>query len=284
MSDISAKIKNIIDNSFFGVEIETCFSILDNSDVELDYEKSLLEYYYRLSKCSKKLPKSNLYSIAVNIDSEFTPINYDHWLLMPDASLSCSMIDDREDDYQCISNNKNLEIKKCGKYNFYPIEIITPKLSGRDGMSIIDNIWRECIMSEQFIYTSNTTQGLHVNISHPDMNTKNFIDWWMILEDEIISHLPDYRQVEIMDFAVPLKMLGNVYDMIREKYAAISIRNPDRIEVRVYGGTMNLKEIKSWTIFCLHVLAVSMVLKPQPADLDFIYQFIDGGKFWLEQV
>ena len=205
MSDISAKIKNIIDNSFFGIEIETCFSMLD-SNVELDYEKELLEYYYRISKCSKNLPQGNQYSIAVNLDSEFTPSNYDHWLLMPDASLSCSTLDP-EDDYQCIS--KNVTIKKCGKYNFYPIEIITPKLSGRDGMSIIDNIWKECIMSEQFIYTSNTTQGLHVNISHPDMNTRNFIDWWMILEDEIISHLPDYRQTEIMNFAVPLGMLGD---------------------------------------------------------------------------
>ena len=276
MSDISKKINSVINKSFFGLEIETCFKIINGPDID-DPEKQLLEYYYLLSKCG-----GGRFNVAVNVNANFRPGVYDHWLLMPDDSLSCSAEDDREYDVDCVAKNESLNIDFCRQYNFYPIEIITPKLSAKDGFNLVNDIWNRCIMSDQFIYTVNDTQGLHVNISHPQMNITRFVKWWLLLEDEIISHLPEHRQATIMDFAVPLGMMGDrVEELIRDKYGALSTRNPDRIEIRLFQGTMNLDEIREWTFFCLYLLAVSIVIDP-PTEitLEQVYKYIPIDKFW----
>lgn len=273
MTDITKQINSVINSSFFGLEIETCFKIIDNPNVD-DPEKQLLEYYYILSKCSE-----GRFNIAVNVNSNFRPGVYDHWLLMPDDSLSCSVQDQTEN---CVSKNESLSVDFCRQYNFYPIEIITPKLSAKDGFNNVKEIWNRCIMSDRFIYTVNDTQGLHVNISHPQMNISRFVKWWLLLEEEIISHLPEYRQESIMDFAVPLGMMGDrVEELIRDKYGALSTRNPDRIEIRLFQGTMNLDEIQAWTFFCLYLLAVSIVIDPPTKiTLEQVYKYIPIDKFW----
>lgn len=132
------------------------------------------------------------------------------------------------------------------------------------GIQVLEKVWEDVIMTDDITYLVNDTQGLHVNMSYGGQDKQwrhHFIDIWLTLEPVIVKNLPIYRQNS--EYALPLTSKkyrrSDKYIVALEKYVAVSLRNPGRIEVRIYQGTMDIAEIIDWTAFCVQLLAIAII-------------------------
>lgn len=247
-----------MDEIRFGVEIETCMHILDNSLFQEDFsdpDKILRE----IEKCGKlKLPE---FKWEVITDEATRSLNYNSWIIMPDSSITCS-----ENKY-CVVKG---EYSSCPELYFYSVEFVTPILKGKEGLKKLSFFWLAFLFGDNFLYAVNESQGIHVNISHKDMNVENFVNLWAYYEPVIIQLLPEERRINIMDMAIPIYILKKMRSdeklviLVSDKYSSISvkndIKNPDnsRIEIRVKEGDMLYDNIMPWIIFCMRLLELSL--------------------------
>ena len=85
---------------------------------------------------------------------------------------------------------------------------------------------------------------------------------WSSIEKEILSHLPEYRLDNLRYFAAPLYTMKDVYAESHGKYTSVGIRKPgtldERLEIRIYQGTMNIDEILAWLDFCIFFLSITI--------------------------
>jgi hypothetical protein len=274
--------------TFFGIEIETCVHMLEEGD-HRDPEKALAKYYRCLVKKSRGMGIKWETDPEALEDADFEPTSYDSWRIQPDLSVGCSIKTDQEEDTTCIHRLHKKRLKYCRKYDFFPVEIITPKLSVPRGFDEFITVWFGLIMGENFVYTSNTTQGLHINISHKKINSlrsiEKFVGWWKTFEPIVLQILPQYRRVEGTSYAVPL-----THDSVqhtptmelltdpRSKHFAINLQNvpsrvsdstqpnKTRLEVRIYQGSMDIYEIYYWAMFCIIFLNMSIVIDTRPPE------------------
>lgn len=276
-------LRSTIHETFFGIEFETCFclSCNDNKEIGDDSEiddKALLEYGKFLTEKLKWIRQydnqqdKNLYSLLISLESDFKPENYDTWIIMPDASISCSKVGDREKDTFCYSEGKIEILQKCETQNFYPVEIITPKMKYQYGIGVLKNVWDFAIMKDNIRYTVNDSHGLHINISNKHMDSSKFIFEWIKFEPLILSFLPNYRLKVLEEVAFPLSRSvdGSVIDFAKTKGVSVGIRNyntsDERLEIRIYQGTMLLDEVIYWTNFCVIFLAMTISYQGNTLD------------------
>lgn len=237
-----------IEDIIFGIEIETCFHIL-NTDLK---EEESLKYLYN-------------YFITKEggIEWEFTgdehSVKYDKWIIMEDSSINCSSKDKKINDRLCIISGSKAPMEKCDNMTFFPVEIVSPKLTigkipGRSskGLEELYYVFYKYIYSKDIIYTVNKSQGLHINMSHPLMDKRKFLYWWVVYENIILKLLPLHRRKNIAEYSEPITGYKNemLYQTLNYKFVSVRTHK-DRFEVRIGEGSISFFDIYYWLMFCL---------------------------------
>jgi hypothetical protein len=242
---------------YFGIEIETCFSLVDQKIndsfwASLIYTRllssSLLKFHY--------IDEDYVYS-GKKYDEPYykdveKKISYTNWNITDDLSISC---DDDDDN--------NIE--------FYGVEIITPILPYPLGLKTFEIVFDNILFSNNIIYEYDETQGIHINISSIHMNKLSFLKFWWFFEPILLTFVPKERRNN--KYAIPLRSRFKDYqDMTANweefyssesteykdpKYTALSVKT-DRIEVRLVNGGINKEKIINWTKLCFNILFLSI--------------------------
>ena len=176
------KLRKNCEKTRFGIEIETCVHVLDHkTKIEkfADEIESLVMYYDCLRTKSPVVWE-------MSKDANYVPTSYDKWRVQPDDSLGCSVGPSRERDLSCVYNGATQRLSDCDKLDFFPVEIITPVLTVPRGLKEFTMVWYSTILANNFVYTVNDSQGLHINISHLDVDARRFLYWWRAFEPIIL--------------------------------------------------------------------------------------------------
>jgi hypothetical protein len=275
---------DIIDNISFGIEVETCFNIKDSATMHEDIAR--LEYYNIFSNMLKYVRTGidekyqEHYSALFSNDKYFKSTDYTKWNIISDETINCEA--NKTSQYYYLGEEITLPTNK----DFFPLEIVSPKLLYNIGMKIYEDIWNNIIMSKNFYYCTNDSQGLHINLSYPKMNVNKFIYIWNdIVEEHVLRNLPEYRLEQLQIYAVPYKnrpyrySRHNLYTYALQKHVPVGVRKDDfgneRIEIRVYQSTMNITEIMEWLTFCVYLLAISVYVRnPYEINIDYIREIL----------
>jgi hypothetical protein len=242
----------------FGIEIETC-SKLKNSKKEYD------SYYDYIPDYIKKLNELSDNSLFINAIYVLKKI-YDKntWMIDEDTSISCD------------------------KHEFYPIEIITPVFTyKKEEFERFKNVFKMIKNENEFMYEINKTQGIHINISHPNQDHLKFLKIWWIYEPIILRFIPFERQNCLEKIAKPLRKIfkdlkdiednyKSYYDSKLSKYSAVSIRD-DRFEIRIVNPSMDIEHILNWTKLCCRLLFVSIEYDTKEDNINDNYFFINDN-------
>ena len=237
----------------FGIEIETC--------IKDDTYKGPQDIYsfgpVLVKKLNNLIEESNLLPLDVPVDKfvNLAEIHarkiYDNhtWMIDEDVTLSC---------------NEN---------DFITVEIITPVMSyEKSEIQRLENIFKNVL--NKFKYETNETQGIHINISHPQQNVLKFLQMWWYFEPLIIRFLPYKRQIRLTNIAKPLREIFPTFSDIKanyekyykgrdelgqlySKYSAVSVKD-DRFEIRIIDPSMDVIHILYWTEFCCSLLYASI--------------------------
>ena len=124
------------------------------------------------------------------------------------------------------------------KYTSYPIELITPIIKyDKESIDTFKKIHNLVFYGDNnnFLYTFNETQGIHITISHPRQNQLKFLQFFWYFEPIIIRFLPPYRQNIILETATPLRIqfptFGEI-DRPKLKYSSVNMRE-NSFEIRI---------------------------------------------------
>jgi hypothetical protein len=269
-------LKKTIENVTFGIEIETCFHILDSDIEEKTFSESVYydendvlysdtkkDYAIKLyNDCMIKKEKNDKFGIKWNTSNNVwikDELKYQKWSIVDDVSVNCK-IEKYRPLLTCNKNGHKTNKKDCNDLKFYSIEIITPKLIGTNGLKTLMYTWYSYIYSDNIVYMSNRTQGLHINLSYPKMIHDSFLYTWVIYEPIIIQLLPSYRRKVIDTWAVPIHKLGTDLYINRDKLYSVRKGN-DRLEVRIGEGSIDFFDVYFWNIFCITIFAISVISK-----------------------
>ena len=157
--------------------------------------------------------------------------------------------------------------------NGIPIEIITPIMTKPEDF---ENVFENIILDDCFTYESNTSQGIHINISHPQQDTLNFLKFWWFFEPLLIRFLPLERQQKIDKYAKPLRKIFKTFNDIKKsykkyyklsdsKYSAINVKE-DRLEIRIIDPSINCEFIMNWLKLCILILQSSIIYEIEDID------------------
>lgn len=291
MAKVTDKIINeyteILKNITFGIEIETCFHILGSHIIEDSSARK--NFYNCMSRKSKDLPNIFQWDLLSEDERSTT---YDHWIIMPDTSVRCSSKLLKKKDRICMRNGVKKPLKDCDDIYFYPVEIVTPKLKiGEKGVDILYKVWQGWLFTDNIVYTVNDSQGLHINISHPDMNPENFLRWWTAFEPVIIQTLPLSRRNKLYTYARPI---SDVYKIGEEKIPDIGKniainfhKNRDKItrmEIRIGQGTVDFWEAYYWLMLCILFLVITINLKNESLDISYIKHIRENPKIMVKEL
>lgn len=235
-------------NMKFGIELETCVHVLGREEfkkvsVDSNSEKVAIDVFYDCLKSKSDTLKWSRFT-------QPTETNYDTWIIIPDHSVECNK------NAECISKNSVY----CEDMQFFPVEIVTPVLIGLLGMKVFTYVYYGVLLSDNFIYARNFSQGLHINLSHPQMHLQKFINLWASIEPVIWQSLPSARRFAALPFAYPIY---NDTDRVYEKFSSVHIHK-GRIEIRLFEGTMEYLDIMMWLQFCMIILEQSIIIKQLP--------------------
>jgi hypothetical protein len=209
--------------------------IVNNPDLFLDLDSYDNLFYMRSD-------------IPIKILLSFILTDYKKWRIMLDQSIDCN----KKQRYCILNGNK--QKGKC-RLKFSPIEIITPVLTGRLGLKILYQVWQGWILTNNIVYAANYSQGLHINLSSNMVSVEKFTDcflkWWLPFEQAILSLLPGKRIKQIANYAIPLSTYqGDIDELRDEKFVSVG-RKSNRIEIRIRHGSIDIREIYLWTVFCM---------------------------------
>lgn len=238
---------------------------------------------------------------------------YDKWQITFDESVYCPFtyeVDIRDtDDYYYHNfrgyHNDELEsfnntdcigkhIKQEGDYKekcvknlpFYPVEIVSPilhmdnsKYICGEGFYLLTLTWFGWILTDNMVYLTNSSQGLHVNMSIPNMNNihiRKFVKLWYTFEPILIRFVP-WRRRDI-EFGKPLRKMAtpeqvetklSEYIYFPTKHSAVNVVS-GRIEIRMHQGSADYFEIYNWTLLCLFLFGASLIL-PEFDVREYVY-------------
>lgn len=281
------KVIEIFDQISFGLELETCVHIMKHplftplnvkdesqrEELQQSRVKKAVRAYYDC--ISRKFPGIR-FKLILN-DAE-RAARYDQWIIMPDSSIECNYNKYLQEKY-CVLQGKRITGKQCKKFAFYPIEIITPKLTGYIGLKYITLFWYGILTAYDMVYSVNETQGLHVNISHPNMDRNSFLNLWSYFEPIILQILSADRRENIWYMAVPVsstvQIFGSDYDTITQnKFLSVGVKkgNSPRLEVRIQAGSMDYISVTRWLMFCMWFLCLSVVKKYEHKAFPFTWK------------
>ena len=189
-----------MEESKFGIEIETCVKDINTSEFDKDKDDSTNFSDHYVAKLNKILEKNHISDRFVNHflthkDKCSRFIGNTNWYIDNDDSVDCEVV----------------IVEKPLK--FFPIEMVTRVFDyDVDSIKIFEKVYEEAIMADGFVYLDNNTQGLHITISHPSQNAKHFLKFFWYFEPFIMGCLPVHRRKS--GYAVSLRKM---FDKIRIK-------------------------------------------------------------------
>jgi hypothetical protein len=256
-------LKSILDSVSFGIELETCFHIIDNTF------KSQIRSREQFYECMKNKSDNQVSWIKGNSKEQQ---EYKSWIVTEDESVACNT------NYgtSCIIQGSRSPLEKCRKLTFHPVEIVSPILTGNKGLELFAYAFYAFLYTNNIIYSVNKSQGLHINMSHPNMDTEKFIKLWVAFEPVISNCVPESRRKN--PYCKPLGKSEDPYKLsCNQKYVSVRTHGEGklkRLEVRLQEGSMDFFEIYFWLLFCIYILILSMTLPSIPQNPD-IYTILN---------
>jgi len=289
----------VIDQTTFGIEFEICVCENFDEDILSQIEGgehfigpgNLIANFQRYAKMLNYLSKIS------NLSSEFIPRKYSEYndispeelyktyFITSDSSIRCA------DPLNLFTNEiyKKKDTFTADNCKLIPMELVTPKLewkkdSLQNFLQTLDNV----ILDKNFLYESNQSQGMHINVGHPlvitDEGKEKFLKLWWYFEPLIFYFIPEYRRNSryakalrktFRSLEMLVKTWRNIYadpDEPEGKYNAICVKS-NRIEFRIVPSGMGREHILNWLNFCVLLINAS-IDKPIPCEtLDFVKQF-----------
>lgn len=280
-----------ITESRFGIEIETCVHDLKRKDILEPLDRFLTYYTSKLNTLSKALD--------IEADFEFKDdphdgTDYTKWTITTDDSVGCSDSSVKKDSdhvdfigkrvksvklmksVKSVKSVKFTRREKSAKFKeLYGFEIVSPIIPFNVmGLEFFSNVHTHVIMNKSFIYEVHTSQGLHINISHPQQDKVKFLQWWWYFEPLILLFVPVNRRNSI--YARPVRQVFVNYQDITAaniaeyyalpdeppaKYTAVCVKD-NRFEIRLIESSMDLQYIINWTWFLISFLHTSITSLP----------------------
>jgi hypothetical protein len=265
-------LNSVLNSVSFGIELETCFSILGRKFSDgIVARKQLYE-------CMKN--KSDKYCSWEYL--RYSKLSkYTTWIISEDSSIVCPGGEktlDADDDFKevardqfsCILRGSKTSPKNCENITFHPVEIVSPKLTGNKGLELLAYTFYAFLYTDNVVYSVNDSQGLHINISYPNMDTEKFIKLWTIFEPVILNCVPEHRRNN--EYCKALSEMDNpYYNSCSDKYVSVRTHGEGglrRLEVRLQQGSMDFFEIYFWLLFCIYILILSKTLQTIPEKID----------------
>jgi len=162
--------------------------------------------------------------------------------------------------------------EKCLKLKFSPIEFVSPIFNMETGLEDFSKEFTR-LLDDSFVYTTNKTCGLHVNVSHPNLKPARFVKIWCDYEPIIFNLISIDRRFEnrpTWNGNMKKTMERVLYDPNKDR-DVISVRS-DRIEIRIFDSTMDVSEIQNWILFCVTLVGISTILERRHLDV-YDYSF-----------
>lgn len=264
----------------FGLELETCVHVIGDpyfTDLPMKFKdprwqetldahtkKAVKSFYICLSS---KFPEIKWKLI---LDTNERTTRYDQWVIMPDSSLECDYRKGTDSDQlkqkYCVLKGKIVGREKCSNFVFYPVEIVSPKLTGKLGLRFLTLFWHGVLLADNTVYSVNQSQGLHTNISNPNMDANKFLKLWVYFEPIVLQIIGTERRLGSWSMASPLsgamKTNFTLMELANGKFVSVSLKdgNSPRLEVRIRGGSMDYNEVVKWTTFCMLMLTFSVII------------------------
>lgn len=242
-----------MDLACFGIEFETCVCDKNHSISDISTYRDQLQH---LSDAS-----------GLGIPFKYTPdpsiTDYGVWMVTIDRSIKCG----RDDSVFITSNSQVQRDTSC---DFRGVELVSPKIAyTRDEYTRFGAVLEKVVLNPHFTYEINKTQGMHINVSHPDQDKLKMLKAWWHFEPIILTFVPAERRVS--KFAVPLReRFRTIRDLENEwedffidseeppaKYTALCIK-PNRFEVRIIPANMKVSHITAWLSFCIRFVFASI--------------------------
>lgn len=278
MSQLYNKTLNeICQGILFGIEIETCYhNINKTSDKKLNhddkYKQSLIDNKKFLFECFSEKSKSYQNPLLNWIHCH--PHNkrcedYKNWVVTSDPTVFCKNTNMVDEQYSVKQNYRSLNIPNT---EFYPVELVSPILNmstksspAGEGFLVLFMIYFGWLMDKNLVYTVNESQGLHINLSHKDTPMTQYITKFLkliyIMEPILINMIPEDRRF-MLDPEEHLRYTSfeNIdLQALTEKNPIIKIHK-NRLEFRIFDGTMIYHEIYYTTMFSILLLGSSIIL------------------------
>jgi len=249
--------------SKFGIEFEVC--VCDYQLKQKLNKVDFLAYYYR------KIQQINSESqLNVTVQSDPQPHRvkhvYDSWFITLDSTIECSTSQKEPLSYGHIAFRPKEHPLEPICY-FSSVEIVSPitRYTAHDMVNFFE-FYEKVIFHKDFLYETHSSQGMHINISHPSMDNLKFIKLWWYFEPVIITFLPKERRSTGMayplrdlfqDYGVLIRNWERVYKSPVSKFYAVSIK-PDRIEIRIVDSNLIPLNVEMWVQFLIQLLNYSI--------------------------
>jgi hypothetical protein len=286
-----------MDEIKFGIEFEVC--VCDNfeegklrSMLKSPFNTQNLLDINHLGRLQGKIDNFKIYTLMLrilnneyNLTNDFIARKYGEYYDVSPEELYTSYFATSDSSIECaeplnLSTNRTYKKKEtftAENCDLVPIELVTPiisleKPSFDNFISTLDNI----ILNENFLYESNDSQGMHINVSHPEAITilgkEKFLKLWWHFEPLIFTFIPSKRRESgyakalrkvfptLSELEATWKSVYSDPDDDLGKYNAISVKS-NRFEVRIVPSGMSREHILNWLKLCIKLVYAS-VTKP----------------------
>uniref|UniRef100_A0A6C0KVB1 Uncharacterized protein n=1 Tax=viral metagenome TaxID=1070528 RepID=A0A6C0KVB1_9ZZZZ len=276
----------------FGIEFEVC--VCDNFEDDTLQTMSLKPVH--ISKKEELKYNFKTYTLMLealarkyNLPNQFVSYTYREMLSMSPEELYKCYFATSDSSIICadlLDLDKNRIYKKKVSFTpenceLVPIELVTPIISWernslKNFISTLDNV----ILNENFLYESNDSQGMHINVSFPAAVTtegkEKFLRLWWHFEPLIFRFIPEKRRNS--EYARPLRHTFESIDYLSDnwkdiyadpesrigKYNAVCVKS-NRFEIRIVPSGMNKEHILNWLKLCVNLVFASTT-KPIPEN------------------
>jgi len=255
--------------SCFGIEFETCVS------------QSIETYCKQLQQINDQQGLGATFKYSP--DPLYT--DYGVWMVTIDRSIRCGLSDS-------VFIKSNSYVSRDDECIFYGVELVSPKTNyTKEGYSAFNRVVEQVVLNPHFSYDINKSQGMHINVSHPDQDKLKMLKAWWYFEPMILTLVPPERRHS--KYAVPLRERFKTIEELEStweeffadaeeppaKYTALCVK-PNRFEIRIIPATMNVSHITAWLTFSVRFMFSSIV---KNVNFDFasiptiaeLFEFID---------
>ena len=238
--------------TFFGIEFETCVC---NNTGKINSPTDFVEMLQRRTDQKGVVFR---YQEDPRID-----IDYTKWSVTYDGSVECDAVN----KISYLQGEKTNE--PCTKKNI-ALELVTPIYNYSLDYGVFEYVVNKTLFSDEFVYESNPSQGMHINVSYlgHDYNPLKVLEMWWYFEPLIMKFIPLHRRYS--RFAKPLRGIFPTIEDLRQtettfyanpdkpraKYTALC-KKSDRFEFRLVPASMSIEHIMCWLGFCVRFVVSS---------------------------